>query len=185
MASSGLQDSRTDQQLIAAINAGDTEAFEALYRRYRDWSVSLAYRFAHDRDAALDVMQEAFIYLLRQFPGFELTARFTTFFYPVVRHLAHQRQRKVQRETAPLTHAAEPFASDDDPPDEAREALDALLAEMPEAQREAIVLRFVEGMSIEDIAAAMEVPPGTVKSRLHHGLRRLREDPRTKNFFFN
>ena len=72
----------TDQELIAAINAGSVDAFETLYRRYRDWTVNLAYRFTGNRDDAVDTMQEVFIYVLRKFPGFELTARFKTFLPP-------------------------------------------------------------------------------------------------------
>jgi len=67
-------DARNDLELIAAINDGDAAAFEALYFRYRNWVVGLAYRFTGDCDAALDVMQETFLYLLRKFPGFRLTA---------------------------------------------------------------------------------------------------------------
>src|SRR5215813_2968765 len=64
----------SDLELIAAINNGDSAAFETLYFRYRDWVVSLAHRFTGDNDAALDVMQETFLYFLKKFPGFRLTA---------------------------------------------------------------------------------------------------------------
>lgn len=58
-------DPRSDEQLIAAINAGDAAAFEALYRRYRDWVAGLALRFTGDHGLALDVLQETFMYLLQ------------------------------------------------------------------------------------------------------------------------
>ena len=66
--------SPSDIELVAAINDGDAAAFEVLYFRHRDWVVALAYRFIGDSDAALDVMQETFMYLLKKFPGFRLTA---------------------------------------------------------------------------------------------------------------
>src|SRR5437773_11456375 len=75
------EDPRSDQQLIAAINDGDADAFEVLYRRYRDWVANLAYRFTGDRELALDVLQETFLYFLRKFPGFILTAQLKTFLY--------------------------------------------------------------------------------------------------------
>src|SRR2546423_15536798 len=87
-------DPRDDQQLIAAINCGDSAAFEVLYFRYRDWVVGLAHRIIGDSDAALDVMQETFLYFLRKFPGFKLTANFKTFLYPAVRNLAIAARQK-------------------------------------------------------------------------------------------
>src|SRR5262245_61950240 len=90
-------DSRSDSELVAAINRGDADAFEALYRRHRDWVVNLAYGFVGDRDQALDVLQETFLYLLRKFPGFRLTAQLTTFLYPAVRNLSIAARRKTQR----------------------------------------------------------------------------------------
>jgi hypothetical protein len=71
--------SRTDQDLIAAVNRGDAEAFEELYFRYRDWAARLACRYTHDEDLALDVMQEVFIYFMKKFPGFELCCELKTF----------------------------------------------------------------------------------------------------------
>jgi RNA polymerase sigma-70 factor (ECF subfamily) len=78
------EDERTDLELIAAANAGDAEAFERLYFRYRDWVVNLAFRFTADREMALDILQETFLYLLKKFPGFVLTCQMKSFLYPVV-----------------------------------------------------------------------------------------------------
>src|SRR5882672_3022782 len=90
-------EARSDLDLIAAINSGDAAAFETLYLRYRDWVVSLAHRFTGDSDAALDVMQETFLYFLKKFPGFRLTANMKTFLYPAVRNLSIAARRKAQR----------------------------------------------------------------------------------------
>src|SRR6187402_1146577 len=90
-------DAPSDQQLIAALNAGDAEAFEPLYRRYRDWVVALAHRFTGDESLALDVMQETFLYLLKKFPGFRLTAQMKTFLYPAVKNLSIAARRKATR----------------------------------------------------------------------------------------
>lgn len=81
-------DDRSDEALVAALNAGDTSAFDAVYYRYRDWVVRLAYRFTANNEDALDELQETFAYLFRKFPGFVLTARMTTFLYPVVKNLS-------------------------------------------------------------------------------------------------
>ena len=90
-------DRRSDQELIAAINGGDTDAFEVLYHRYRDWVVNLAYRFTGDREMALDVLQETFLYFVKKFPGFKLTAQLRTFLYPAVRNLSTGIRRKAER----------------------------------------------------------------------------------------
>src|SRR5262245_25200548 len=90
-------DPRTDQQLISAINAGDGDAFESLYFRYRDWVVRLAHRMTGNPDDALDVLQETFAYVAGKFPGFHLSAAMTSFLYPVVRNLSIAARRKSSR----------------------------------------------------------------------------------------
>ena len=74
--------------------------------------------------------------------------------------------------------------------DPARDITDApgagvawLVASLPEAQREVLMLRFVDGMPLGEIAAALGLPLGTVKTRIHHAVRKLREDPATQKFF--
>jgi RNA polymerase sigma-70 factor, ECF subfamily len=177
-------EARSDTELIAAINAGELAAFEVLYHRHRDWVSGLAFRFSGDEHAALDVLQETFLYLLKKFPGFRLTANLKTFLYPAVRHLSLTARRKAQRSQAteaelerlaqtPAPETADVVGGD----------LATVLAGLPEEQREVLWLRFVDGLSLAEIAEAMETPLGTVKSRLHNGLRALREDPRTREFF--
>jgi len=176
-------ESRTDHELVAAANAGDAAAFEALYRRHRDWVVRLAWRFTGSEHDALDVLQETFAYLFGKFPGFRLTARMTTFLYPVVRNLSLNRLRKSRRE-APLPDEAErSLPARGEPAPGAHDDLRALLASLPDGEREVLLLRFADGLAIKEIAEALGIPLGTVKSRLHNALRALRDDPRTKNFF--
>jgi RNA polymerase sigma-70 factor (ECF subfamily) len=173
-----------DAEVIAAINNGDPAAFEVLYFRYRDWVAGLAFRFTGDNDASLDVLQETFLYVLRKFPGFRLTANFKTFLYPAVRNLSIAARRKAARyqataeELVQLENAAAPEATVSEAGD-----LAFVLASLSQEQREVLLLRFVDGLSLAEIAAAMAVPVGTVKSRLHNGLQTLRQDPRTKDFF--
>jgi RNA polymerase sigma-70 factor (ECF subfamily) len=174
---------RSDTELIDAVNAGDVAAFEALYRRHRDWVVNLAYRFTRDRELALDVLQETFVYFLGKFPGFELTASLRTFLYPVVRHLAvaAQSRRPPTTGAGPAQAAALPEAAAS--PDETLRRLTEIVDDLPLGHREVLLLRFVDGLSLAQIAAAMEIPLGTVKSRLHNALEALRRDERTKKYF--
>lgn len=177
-------DARSDQQLIAAINHGEVAAFDALYSRYRDWVAGLAARFTGDNDAALDVLQETFLYVLRKFPGFRLTANFKTFLYPAVRNLSIAAKRKTARSQGDDPAALDQIAA----PEPASAAtnlaeLNAVLARLPEEHREVLLLRFVDGLTLAEIAQATSAPLGTVKSRLHYALDTLRQDPRTKEFF--
>ena len=175
-------DSRSDLQLIAAMNAGDAAAFEVLYFRHRDWVVGLALRFTGSEDLALDVMQETFLYFLKKFPGFRLTANLKTFLYPAVKNLAIAAQRKARRYQS--TEGTQDFLDHiaDVPQSKANE-LGAVIANLPEGQREVLWLRFVDGLSLAEIADARNIPLGTVKSRLHNALATLRADGRTKEFF--
>jgi len=176
-------DTRSDLELIAAINGGEAAAFEALYFRYRDWVAGLAFRLTGHSDAAADVLQETFLYVLRKFPGFRLTANFKTFLYPAVRNLsiaARHKAERYQSSDAELERIEEAPAPE---PTLGRGELEVVLARLPEEQREVLLLRFVDGLSLAEIAEAMNIPLGTVKSRLHNALETLRRDERTKEFF--
>ncbi len=177
-------DARSDQELIAAINHGDAAAFEVLYFRYRYWVAGLAYRFTGDSDTALDVLQETFLYFLKKFPGFRLTANLKTFLYPAVKNLSLTAIRKRERyqsseaDQAQVDRAAAPDGSE-----LGADTIAQALAGLPEEQREVLLLRFVEDLALQDIAQAMAIPLGTVKSRLHNALQALRAGERTKEIF--
>jgi RNA polymerase sigma-70 factor (ECF subfamily) len=173
----------SDLELIAAINGGDPGAFETLYLRYRDWVVSLAHRFTGDSDSALDVMQETFLYFLKKFPGFRLTANLKTFLYPAVRNLSIAARRKAQRyqSTEAQLEKIENTAAEN--ATVATSELQAVLIGLSEEHRETILLRFLDGLSLAEISDAMKIPLGTVKSRLHIALQTLRNDKRTREYF--
>ena len=177
-------DPRTDEQLVAAANLGDAGAFETLYFRYRDWAASLALRFTGDREAAQDVVQEAFAYLFGKFPGFRLRARLTTVLYPAVRNTALAMRRKKRPEAVgeelawvPLVGASPAGAPGDS------STLSAAIARLPPGQAEALLMRAVDDMSTTEIAIALGIPEGTVKSRIHHATAALRADPALRGHF--
>jgi RNA polymerase sigma-70 factor, ECF subfamily len=178
-------DPRTDQQLIAAINDGDPAAFEVLYHRYRDWVASLAYHFTGSDDLALDVLQETFLYFVKKFPDFRLTANLKTFLYPAVKNLSIAARRKAGRyQSTEAEHALleqMPSATSDSP--SAAGDLATALANLSEEHREVLLLRYRDGLALAEIGEATGVPLGTVKSRLHHALESLRHDKHAKQFF--
>ena len=161
-----------------------TAAFEALYLRHKDYVLRVALRFTPDIDTALDVLQDTFVHLLRRFPpageGITLTARLTTLLYPIVKNTALTAARKAGRfpssdDVTPEDVPAPPVRDDRD--------LGRVLANLPPGQREALTLRFVDGMSLSEIAAALGIPEGTVKSRLHGGIANLRASPLLADLF--
>ena len=178
-------DARSDADLVRALNAGDASAFDALYYRHRDWVVRLAHRFTGNGDDALDVMQETFSYLFRKFPGFVLSASMTTFLYPVVKNLsiAARKKRTRQAQLSADKPWPDPAAPETVDYGKQREELAAVLGGLPEAHREVVLMRFVDGMSLVEIADALGVPEGTVKSRLHNAIAALRKDERTVRYF--
>lgn len=190
MAIRGKVDQRSDEELVRACNTGDAveaaRAFEALYRRHKDYVIRVAMRFLRDRDTALDVLQETFRYLLGKFPpsgeGLVLGAQLTTLLYPVAKNSALTLLRKSER--FPSAGDMDP---DEIPQPAAAEAADVacLLRGLSHERREVILMRFVDGMSLQEIAAALEIPLGTVKSRLHLAVKQLRESPCIKDLYFS
>jgi len=162
--------SPSDHQLVAAANRGEAEAFAVLYRRHRDFTLAVARQHARDEQEALDVLHDAFSELLSRFPGFELTGTVRGYLYRVVVRrcisLARKRNRVLPlgqlEPTAPPTHSSGDF--------------ERLAARLSPVQREVVLLRFVLDMKIREIAVVLDVPEGTVKSRLHGALRALRDE---------
>ncbi len=169
-----------DEELLQRAKGGDADAFETLYRRYRDWAHRLAWRFTGNEQDALDVLQETFFYLLRKLPDFRLTASTTTFLYPVIKHLSLNLRRRRQSNVEEEILLAVP---DPAVPSAPRAELAAALAGLPSEQREVVLMRFLDDMALDEIAQALHVPTGTIKSRLHRALETLRHDSRTREYF--
>ena len=140
-----------DEELIERANRGDAEAFEQLYRRYRDWVYRLACRFTGNQQDAQ------------------------------VKHLSLNVRRR--RAAGSLDATALDDVPAPEPPASSRAELAAAMASLASEQREVVLMRFVDGMSLEEIAVALHIPLGTTKSRLHNALRKLRDDPRTRDYF--
>ena len=169
-----------DRRLWRAAQSGDRRAFDELYLANKDKLLAIALRFTSDRDDAEDAVAEAFEYLLRRLSDLTLTARLTSLLYPVVKHAIATKARKSSRnlgeEELPDLATPDSVASS---PGELAEALSTL----PPAQREVVLLRIADELSVDEVAERLGIPPGTVKSRLHHALDTLRNDPRTRSYF--
>jgi RNA polymerase sigma-70 factor (ECF subfamily) len=174
---------QSDQELIQAANKGDPGAFDELYHRYKDWVVRLAYRFTRNEDDAFDVLQDTFAYFLGKFPDFRLTAQMTTFLYPVVKNLSLESIRKKRREIID----DELLVLQSTPPEQhkrtAIQDLARVMSSLPSLQKEVVAMRFLDDMKLDEIAVALDIPVGTVKSRLHNAVQTLRTDERTCRYF--
>lgn len=163
---------RDDRELVALANRGDPAGLEGLFRAHGGWVAALARRFTGDPDDALDVMQEVFAYLFERFPGFELSSSMRAYLYPVVRHQSISLIRKRRKVVAIDRFARQPPELTfwpDEPGGLAR-----LLGGLGAETRELLMLRFALGMKLQEIAEALGIPTGTVKSRLHAALASLR-----------
>jgi RNA polymerase sigma-70 factor (ECF subfamily) len=159
-----------DQALVQAANRGEHAAFEALYLRHRDWAVGLAYRLTGNREDALDVLQEVFSYFWGKFPGFTLQSTVRSFLYPAIRNRSLDLLRERSKESFTRTRSSEPVVAPDAGCD-----FEDRISGLGDNLRVVVRLRFVREMKLDEIAATLGVPVGTVKSRLHNALRQLRE----------
>ena len=175
---------RDDLQLMERIVTGDDEAFVKLYDRYGARAYRVARSVCRDDGRAEDSVQEAFISLWRS-PASYQPARGTvaSWLLVVVRNRAIDLSRRHGKEAdhradpdlldtrhAAGDVAAEAVASADAP------HLRALLARLPDAQQEVIVLAYYGQLTHAEIADRLELPPGTVKGRMRLGLQKLRRD---------
>ncbi len=172
------------EALAIRARAGDRAAFTALVEHYRDRAFRVAYRVVGNREEAMDVVQEAFIRLYHRLPSWDGRARFFTWFYSLLTHLAIDQMRKRPR-TLPLAPQADEFLPDPSEQGQAEyedlEEHDALLARarravaaLPEAQRAVVELRHYDGLSLAEIAEVRGIALGTVKSTLFAAFRSLR-----------
>ena len=185
-------DRRSDRELVELCNRGSREeavqAFETLYGRYRAYVTRVSLRFGADREAAVDVLQETFLYLLKKFPpageGLVLTAQLRSLLYPVAKHLTLSalRQRERIDDSEEFDPDRLPAPGSDDPVERDPARLSSALARLSAEHREVLLLRFADDMSLQDIADTLSIPLGTVKSRLHLAVRALRESPEIKDF---
>jgi RNA polymerase sigma-70 factor (ECF subfamily) len=163
---------RGDAALVRAAQRGSEEAIEALFRRHWRRAHRAAFLIVRDVDAAEDIAQEAFLAALRALDRFDRRRPFRPWLHRIVvnRAIDHSRARTLRREVGEEA-AGEPAAAETETrldPD-----LSAALAELDAEQRAAIVLRYLLEYTPGEIARMLDLPRGTVNSRLRRGLDHL------------
>jgi RNA polymerase sigma-70 factor (ECF subfamily) len=170
----------SDAALLLAARRGDARAFTALYGRHAPLVHALALGWV-DRDTAEDVVQEVFVQAWRKLGELREVERFRAWIASSARNRARSvrrsEERRGKRQGAQLEveGLADPHAAADGLARLAQEELLQELRALPEAYRETIALRYVEGLSTEEIAEVTELTPGSVRVNLCRGLKLLRE----------
>lgn len=179
----------SDEDLMLAYRDGDAGAFDTLYRRHKGPVYRYMLRQCRDAGVADELFQDVWMNLIRARESYTVQARFTTYIYTMAHNRLIDHYRKHgqaqwvsfddESEDAPVV--AEPVAAPRDEPErhlavkqQASELL-RLLGELPPSQREAFVMQYEGGMSVEEIAGATGVTRETAKSRLRYALAKIRQ----------
>jgi RNA polymerase sigma-70 factor (ECF subfamily) len=159
-----------DVDLIERYLAGDIGAFNELMDAHEDMVFAICLRMLRDREAALDATQDTFLTVFRKADRFQAKAAFSTWLYRVTVNTCYDHLRKAKRKRAdrlPDTHDPEDVSSTDAFESvELGPAINAALATLSEEFRAAVVLVDMQGLSLEQASDTLEVPTGTIKSRL-------------------
>lgn len=164
-----------DHAAIERCRAGDNEAFRHIVERYQAEAIGHATAILGNHEDALDAVQEAFIDAFQALDQIDLSRRFYPWFYVILRNrcykLAHGRKKRELSSSDEMEILA-PATSIR--PEESMLLEEAML-ELPTEDRELIMLRHLDGLSYQELAERLEVPQGTIMSRLYHARKKLRD----------
>lgn len=170
---------QTDAYLVGMIVNGDTEAVRPLIERYRKPLGALLQRALGASPDVDDVLQETWIRVVRSARRYDPAQRFSAWLFAIAWNLVKDRWgRRVDHADVDLEtmHSGERSAEEQLLTRDHAERLRELVARLPERMSQAILLRYFDELSEKEMADRLGVPIGTVKSRLHHGLIRLKRD---------
>jgi RNA polymerase sigma-70 factor (ECF subfamily) len=180
----------TDEELVARSQGGDLDSFNQLVVRWERPIYALAYRVIGREEDARDVAQETFLRAFRALNGFKGQAKFSSWLYRIALNLCRdwmRRERRTPVAQAPegvdiieLAGEATPSESLDDrvARHQIGRVVGKAMAQLPEEQRNAIILKEYHGLTFQEIAELLDCPLSTVKTRLYQGLSVLRKQLR-------
>ena len=170
-----------DLDLIAQAQAGDRNAYGELVTRHYDGVIRVVYRMCGDAQIAEDAAQEAFMRAWVSLPGFEPRAPFRSWLYRIAVNAALDTLRHKPAENLEDSEESLMLADRSPSPEaaylekEQAHLVQGAVMALPEASRAVLVLREYGGLAYDEIASALEIPVGTVMSRLNYARTRLRE----------
>ena len=166
-----------ERALVELARGGDEEAFTSLIRMAGDRLMAIAFRILRDVDRAEDAVQQAIVTAWRDLPALRDPDKFDGWLYRVLVNACYLEARRTRRWNANVRVLDSDVASGS--PDgflsvEDRDELERAFRRLPPEQRAAFVLHHYAGMRLADIGEVLEIPVGTVKSRLHYAAAALR-----------
>ena len=168
----------SDEQLMAQVAAGDTDAFEEIVRRHQNHALNVAYHFLGNRDQAADVAQEAFLRVLAAAARYRPLATFRTYLHRIVWHLCVDVQRKKRPRTLESLPPAEDPTGGPEQAAIARERsalVRRAVRQLPARQRMALVLKHYENLSYQEIGRTLGCSSRAVDALLIRAKRKLKE----------
>ncbi len=171
---------RTDNELMALAQAGVREAFAALVERHARRVVQICSRFANDPDIGAELAQETWVAVWAHRGEYQLTGKFIVWLITAARNRcrnclrANEVARRYAHAAAALGTATSPDQIDVLLQEERRRRVRDALARLPAAMREALLLRYAEELRYDEMAEVVQVGESTLRSRVYHGLRLLR-----------
>ena len=167
-----------DEELIRRATRGDAEAFDALARDRIDRLFAIAFRILRDHHDAEDAVQQALWTAWADLPGLREPARFDAWLYRLLVRMCYRAGRS-RRRRASIVQLAPEMTDLPDPrrTDEIadRDQLERAFASLSTEHRAVIVLQHYLGLGLDEVAAVLDIPHGTARSRSHYALRRMRE----------
>lgn len=166
----GERDSTSDVELVRRARDGDDDAFAELVRRHERRTYNLAYRILGRAEDAQDATQDAFVSCYRHLGSFRGESAFTTWLHRITVNACYDYVRRRGPDAVAADELPDPApAADHAERTAAAVDVQRALLQVPIEFRAALVLHDLQGMPYEDVASALDVPVGTVKSRLHRG----------------
>jgi RNA polymerase sigma-70 factor, ECF subfamily len=168
----------TAAELVRSYRGGDAQAFNKLVSLYQDKIYNLAYNYVKDQEEAKDLTQDIFVSVYRSLPTLKDPAKFSSWLYQTAinhcRNRYHRLQRRgfFEKQSIDDAETTLQLSSGESLTDnlEQRETTDILLSElarMSETEKEILILRDLQGLSYEEISTTLDLPLGTVKSKLN------------------
>jgi len=172
----------TEVEILQSVAAGNHSAYGEIFSRYRERAFALAYQYLHNSEDAKDIVQDAFIKAFQNLSKFKLDRKFGPWLLTIVRNLSIdfiRRRRKVSPDGLPEV-LPDPNSRASAERRLLRGEIWLAMAQLSHTQREIIFLKDYQGHSYLEIAEILEIPLGTVMSRLHHARKKLIEELRVK-----
>ncbi len=174
----------SDEQLVVLVLQGTNAAFEILIERYQNQVFALAYRLGGDYDEAKDLAQEAFLRIYQELPKFDVERKFFPWMYRVAHNTCINMLHKRPKEASSLDSIYDLAASDSSEEGsptahyeqaEQADTLNQALQTLSESYRLPLVLKYLEGMSYQEISEQLDLPVSTIETRLFRGRAMLKK----------